>query len=196
MRIVGGKWGGRTLRAPRGATVRPTTDRVREALFSILGDRVGGRAVLDLFAGTGALAIEALSRGAATAVLVDPDPDALAAVAVNLGSVGADAETIRGDYRKAIRILSGRGCRFDLVFLDPPYGKGIAARAALALDEASLLSDGAIAVVEEAARAPEAGFPGGWALRTERRYGDTRLLVFDIAVPSAGPSPGQEQERR
>lgn len=194
MRIVAGKWGGRTLRAPRGMSVRPTTDRVREALFSILGDRVEGRSVLDLFAGTGALAIEALSRGAASAVLAEPDPDAFAAVSANLGAVGATGvETLPCDFRKAIRRIAGR--RFDLVFLDPPYGKGLAAAAAKALADGSLLSGGALVVVEEATRSPEGKFPAGWELLTDRRYGDTRILIYETAVPSAGPEPGQELHR-
>lgn len=194
MRIVAGKWGGRTLRAPRGMAVRPTTDRVREALFSILGGRVERRAVLDLFGGTGALAIEALSRGAASAVLAEPDPDAFAALTANLASIGAsDAETIKGDFRKAIRRLAGQGRRFDLVFLDPPYGKGMAASASKALTEAGLLADGAIVVVEEASRTPDEAFPPGWDVQVDRRYGDTRLKIFAVtAPPASGRTPGQE----
>jgi 16S rRNA (guanine966-N2)-methyltransferase len=181
MRIVAGKWRGRTLRAPRGMAVRPTTDRVRESIFDILGDRVPGRSVLDLFAGTGALAIEALSRGAASAVLVEPDIDAAAAIRGNLDAVGAEgAELLRMDFRRAIRRLSGSGRAFDLVFLDPPYGKGIAAQASLALSGAGMLSPGALVVVEEAARAAEAGFPGEWEISVDRRYGDTRVTVFDV----------------
>jgi 16S rRNA (guanine966-N2)-methyltransferase len=198
MRIVAGKWGGRSLKAPRGMAVRPTTDRVREALFSILGDRVEGRAVLDLFAGTGALAIEALSRGAASAFLAEPDPDAFAAMAGNLASVGAaSAETFKGDFRKAIRRLALQGRRFGLVFLDPPYGKGLAAAASRALAEAGLLSEDAVVVVEEATRAADSVFPAGWALRTDRRYGDTRVMVFEVPVsPGGGQMPEQEHQCR
>jgi 16S rRNA (guanine(966)-N(2))-methyltransferase RsmD len=198
MRIVAGKWGGRGLRAPRGMAVRPTTDRVREALFSILGARVEGAAVLDLFAGTGALAIEALSRGAERAVLVEPDTDAFAAMTANLASVGAaGAETIRADFRKAIRRLAAAGTRFDLVFLDPPYGKGLAEAAAKALDEAGLLLPGATVVVEEASRTPDGSFPARWSSVDARRYGDTRLVVFEIEAPTeGGQAPPQEQDRR
>ena len=156
MRIVAGKWGGRTLRAPRGMAVRPTTDRVREALFSILGDRVEGRAVLDLFAGTGALSIEAMSRGASSAFLAEPDPDAFAAMTSNLATVGAaGADTFKGDFRKAIKRLALHRRTFGLVFLDPPYGKGLAAAAAKALSGANLLPGGALVVVEEASRLGE-----------------------------------------
>ncbi len=193
MRIVAGKWGGRTLKAPRGTVVRPTTDRVREALFSILGDRVEGRAVLDLFAGTGALALEALSRGAGSAFLSEPDPDAFAAISANLASVGTTAaETFNGDFRKAIKRLVPPGRRFDLVFLDPPYGKGLAAAASRVLAASGLLSEEAIVVVEEATRSPDGIFPGGWILQTDRRYGDTRLMVFEVSAPTGGGQAPEE----
>jgi 16S rRNA (guanine966-N2)-methyltransferase len=197
MRIVAGKWGGRTLRAPHGMAVRPTTDRVREALFSILGDRVEGRAVLDLFAGTGALSIEAMSRGASSAFLAEPDPDAFAALSANLASVGATgADTFKGDFRKAIRRLALQQRRFGLVFLDPPYGKGLAAAAAKAISAARLLSGDALVVVEEASRTADASFPAGWDIITDRRYGDTRVTIFEVAAPSSdGPEPGLEHQR-
>ncbi len=198
MRIVAGKWGGRTLRAPRGMAVRPTTDRVREALFSILGGRVEGRAVLDLFAGTGALAIEALSRGAASAFLSEPDPDAFAAMTGNLETVGATSvETFKGDFRKAIKRAAMLGRRFDLVFLDPPYGKGLAAAASRTLAGAGILPDGALVVVEEATRSTDAAMPQGWDLLTDRRYGDTRVMVFELSAPTGiGQEPGLEHECR
>jgi 16S rRNA (guanine966-N2)-methyltransferase len=199
MRIVAGKWGGRTLRAPRGTAVRPTTDRVREALFSILGARVEGAAVLDLFGGTGALALEALSRGASSAFVSEPDADAFAAIAANAASVGAAGlETFRADFRKAVRRLSQEGRRFDLVFLDPPYGKGLAASAASALSGAGLLAPGALVVVEEGSKGPLSDFPGDWAIMKDRRYGDTRVTIFEVAdTPSNdGPAPGTEQAPR
>ena len=199
MRIVAGKWGGRTLRAPRGMAVRPTTDRVREALFGILGARVEGAAVLDLFGGTGALALESLSRGAASAFVSEADPAAFAAIGSNLSALGAEGvETFRGDYRKAIRRLAARGSRFGLVFLDPPYGKGLAAEAAVALDGAGLLAEGAWVVVEESSKSPDAEFPAGWDIITDRRYGDTRVTILEVAAaPSTGgPRPGTEQAPR
>ena len=126
LRVVAGRWRGRTLRAPRGLAVRPTTDRVREAIFAILGERVAGAKVLDLFAGTGAMAIEALSRGASEAVLVESSPPAAGVLKANLASVGASsAVCLSMDYRKALRRLAARGETFSLAFLDPPYGKGL-----------------------------------------------------------------------
>lgn len=184
MRVVAGKWRGRTLRAPRGMAVRPTTDRVRESIFDILGDRVAGRTVLDLFAGSGALAIEALSRGAASAVLVEADPDAAVAIRGNLDALGAgDAALVRADYRKALRRLREGGRAFDLVFLDPPYGRGIAAESARSLSAAGMLAEGALVVVEESSRAAQDAFPGGWEVAVDRKYGDTRVTVFEVHGP-------------
>ncbi|MEW6720692.1 MAG: 16S rRNA (guanine(966)-N(2))-methyltransferase RsmD [Thermodesulfobacteriota bacterium] len=180
MRVVAGRWKGRTLRAPRGMAVRPTTDRVREAVFSVLGERVVGSRVLDLFAGTGAMAIEALSRGAATAVLVESFPPAVEAVKANLAAVGApQAACLSMDYRKALRRLAAGGEKFSLVFLDPPYGKGLLERAGEEIRRAGILDPGAIVVAESAAR-EAAPAPGGWIRVSEKRYGDTRVSFFEV----------------
>jgi 16S rRNA (guanine966-N2)-methyltransferase len=152
---------------------------VREAIFSILGERTAGARVLDLFAGTGALGLEALSRGAASAVLVEADPRIHAVADRNVRELeAAGAETLRMDFRAALRVLRGRGRRFDLVFLDPPYGAGISERAARELAAAEALEPGATVVVEESARADERRFPREWELAEDRRYGDTRVMIF------------------
>lgn len=193
MRIVAGRWRGRTLRAPKGASVRPTLDRVREAVFDILGGRVAGRTVLDLFAGTGAMGLEALSRGAASAVLVEADPQVLAVLRRNVESLGADAaEALLMDYRRAARLLRARSRRFDLVFLDPPYGTGLGSAAARELVRAGLVAPGAVVVAEEAARSPEDPFPAGWETAADRRYGDTRIRVFDVPAGASGPHVDEE----
>lgn len=184
MRIIAGKWRGRVLRAPGGLDVRPTSDRVREAVFALLGGEVPGSTVLDLFAGSGALGIEALSRGAERAVFVESDPDAFAVLRKNLESLGAaetGTETLRMDYRQAIRRLRARAIRFRLALLDPPYGKGLAADSAAGIARAGIIEDGGVVVVEEAFRAPESFFPEGWALTADRRYGDTRVMVFRVS---------------
>lgn len=182
MRIIAGKWRGRPLRAPKGFTVRPTSDRVREAIFDILGDRVAGAATLDLFAGSGALGLEALSRGAPSAVFVESDPGAFGILRGNIESLGArGADPLHLDYRQALRRLRARGMRFGLVFLDPPYGKGMAAESAAGLGRAGLLESGATVVVEEAARTPDAVFPEGWEPVADRRYGDTRVVIFAVS---------------
>ncbi len=169
MRVVAGELGGRRLEAPKGADVRPTADRVREALFSILGD-VGGARVLDLFCGTGALAIEAISRGAARAVLVDTGT---AAARRNVESLGLEdrCELVRGD---ALRYLRRARDRFDLVFCDPPYR--LADRLGSDLDQLipDRISIGGRVIVESDARRPlELELP----VRAERAYGDTLIRV-------------------
>lgn len=195
MRIVAGRWRGRTLRAPKGQSARPTLDRVREAVFGILGGRVEGTAVLDLFAGTGAMALEALSRGASSAVLVEADPRVFEVLRRNVDSLGAAAaETLLMDHRQAVRVLRAQGRRFDLVFLDPPYGKGLGSAAAGALVRAALVAPGAVVVAEEAFRFPDDPFPGGWEVAVDRRYGDTRIRVFDVP-PGETASDSDEEIR-
>ena len=170
MRVVAGAFKGRRLQAPRGSRTRPTADKVREALFSILGP-VDGLRVLDLFAGSGALGIEALSRGAEAATFVDSAPRAAAAVRANLAEVGAEGEVVRRD---ALRWLASAEGPYDLVFADPPYD--LAARVAGSLTDLLpvLLSPQARIVTESDKRSPlELGLP----LVTERTYGDTRIAV-------------------
>ncbi len=186
MRIVSGKWRGRRLRTPRGQAVRPTADRVREAIFNILGDRTEGVNVLDLFAGTGALGLEALSRGASSAILVESHPPTFAVMRRNVEELGArEAELLSMDCRVALRVLRMRGSSFGLVFLDPPYGKGIAVRSAGEIARAGILDPGGTVVVEESSRAGESLFPSAWERTEDRRYGDTRVTIFTV-----GKEPG------
>ena len=121
MRVIAGHYGGRRLQAPPGEATRPTSYRVREALFSLLGERVEGARVLDLFAGTGALGIEALSRGAAEVTFVDSAPAAIRAVRANLEALDAIADVRRADARRFLGGASAAAREYDLVFLDPPY---------------------------------------------------------------------------
>jgi 16S rRNA (guanine966-N2)-methyltransferase len=176
VRIVAGQWGGRRLAAPPGRGTRPTADRVREALFSALGD-IGGARVLDLFAGSGALGLEALSRGAAAATFVERDPKALEALRANVEALGAAAEIRRRD---ALQFLAnaGTGARhYDLALLDPPYDQ--AARLSDRLGEAlgPLLAPGARVVCESDRRAPlRLELP----VVFERTYGDTLILIHQL----------------
>ncbi|HET7484800.1 MAG TPA: RsmD family RNA methyltransferase [Solirubrobacterales bacterium] len=155
MRVIAGELGGRRLVAPRGWKVRPTSDRAREAIFSVLGARVEGAAVLDLFCGTGALAIEALSRGAARATLVDRDTRAALGNVENLG-LGERVELVRADVTRWLSGLPGGedAPRFDLVFVDAPYR--LADRVGQELDThlPRLLNPGGRAIVESGARRP------------------------------------------
>ncbi len=173
MRVIAGAYGGRALSSPRGRATRPTSDRVREAVFSILAD-VSGAAVLDLYAGSGALAIEALSRGAASATLVDSAPAAIAAIRRNLGDLGLEAQVRRGDARAFLRSASRSAPQYDLVFLDPPYRHTSGLSAELSAALAPMLAPGARVVAESDRRSPlRLELP----LLDERRYGDTLILI-------------------
>jgi len=177
MRIVAGQYGSRRLVTPPGSATRPTSDRVREALFSVLGPAVQGARVLDLFAGSGALGLEALSRGAVSAVFVERSPRALAAIAANLATLGVEAEVRRMEARAALRTASARGEAYDLVFLDPPYRRAAGLGRELSEALRAVLAAGARVVSESDRRDPlELDLP----LTDERRYGDTIVRIHDI----------------
>jgi 16S rRNA (guanine966-N2)-methyltransferase len=173
MRVVAGRFGGRPLLAPRGRSTRPTSDRVREALFSILGPIEGAR-VLDLFAGSGALGIEALSRGAAETVLVDASAAAVGAIRRNLETLGAVAEVRRQDAVAYLRSASRDARQYDLVFLDPPYRQASALGPELSTALGPVLAPAARVVTESDRRAP---LELDLALLDERRYGDTLIRI-------------------
>jgi 16S rRNA (guanine966-N2)-methyltransferase len=170
VRVVAGEYKGRRLLAPRGTRTRPTADRVREALFSMLGD-VSGARVLDLYAGSGALGIEALSRGAESAVFVERDRAALTALERNLDATGASGEVRRQDVARFLARPEGT---FDLVFCDPPYDVAPAAAAALTDALPALLHADARLVTESDKRNPLV-LP--LPLLVERTYGDTRIAI-------------------
>jgi 16S rRNA (guanine966-N2)-methyltransferase len=183
MRIVGGRHRGRKLVAPPGDTVRPTSDRAREALFNILshgrfaasGLPFAGQPVLDGFAGTGALGLEALSRGASAAVFFETEREALTALRRNIAALGEEdrVHIVAGDATRPPRA----GMRCPLTFLDPPYGSGLAAPALAAFAAAGWLSEDALAVVEVAARQALAT-PTGFSVIDERVYGAARLVFL------------------
>ncbi len=178
MRIISGAARGRGLVAPAGERTRPTSDRLRGALFNILASRVEGARVLDLFAGTGALALEAMSRGAASAVLVDSDRRAIEAIRKNASVVLGDSaagrvEIIQSDYRKAVGALSG--APFDIAFFDPPYALvGAYADAIARLSARSLLADDVVLVCERAKGSERISAPG-FLIYDARVYGDTAV---------------------
>ena len=176
MRVVAGVARGRRLVAPRGDTVRPTADRVREALFASLAPLLPGAAVLDAFAGSGALGLEARSRGAAHVTFVEQDRRALEALRTNVATVGLDAvEVVVGDALRRVREATLPGAPFDLVLLDPPYALGEEPLGVLLADLVPLLAPDATVVVERAAGAPEPSWPAALEAGEPRRYGATRL---------------------
>ena len=180
MRIVGGRFRGRTLAGPRSDAIRPTSDRLRETIFNVLAhaydDPVPGARVLDLFAGTGAMGLEALSRGAAFAVFVDESAAARGLIRENVEALGLGgaARLFRRDATRLGPI--GAIAPFSLAFCDPPYGRGLAPRALAACAEGGWLTPGALVLVEEA-RDAEILLPIGFASRERRECGDTALTV-------------------
>lgn len=186
MRIVGGRFRGRMLSAPKSQAIRPTADRLRESLFNILthsyGDPAEGARVLDLFAGTGGLGLEALSRGAAFVLFVDDGAEARALLRGNVDALGAGGAT-KVYRRDATRLGPAHPTEpFSLIFLDPPYGKGLAERALESVRDGGWLAPDALIVVEEAA---EAGFapPPGFEEIERRAYGDTQLIFLRAITP-------------
>jgi 16S rRNA (guanine(966)-N(2))-methyltransferase RsmD len=177
MRIVGGEARGRHLRAVAGNGTRPTADRVRQSLFDWLGQRCDGLAVLDLYSGTGALALEAISRGAARAVLVERDRKACEAIQSNIDALGYDQRctVAREDVVRALPRLAGAGERFDLIFSDPPYALTAAQMTLESVLLHRLLSPEGRVVLERGRREPLAA-PAGFSVE-DRRYGDTVVAV-------------------
>jgi 16S rRNA (guanine966-N2)-methyltransferase len=175
VRIIAGQYRGRRIGTPPGTDTRPTSDRVRESLFSILGPLHGAR-VLDLFAGSGALGLESLSRGAAAATFVERAPAALKAIRANLTALQAEASVHDRDVLAFVRDASRAGGPYDLVFLDPPYRD--AAGLGPALDLVPLLADGGRAVTESDRRGPMT-LPG-LEVTDERLYGDTLIRIHTL----------------
>lgn len=177
MRLTGGLDRGRRLFVPRGSRTRPTASKVREAIFNILGPPPGP--VLDLYAGSGALGLEALSRGATAAVFVERDGAALSALRRNLREAGVDARgrVIAADVRSALRKLAGGDQRFSWVFMDPPYVKDTAGVLA-ELSGSTLLTNCAVVIVEHDKRHPPPESVGCLFLTDRRQYGDTELSFY------------------
>ncbi len=187
MRIIAGSARGRRLATPGRKVakplIRPTADRAREAVFSILGARVTDAVVLDLFAGTGALALEALSRGARRAVLVDKLPQAIELINHNVGLCGFSEDTIvmKRDLLKGLFFMAKMvpAPEFSLVFLDPPYGRQLADKLLTELGGMALITAGAMVVAEENTQAQLADSYGPLVLIDQRRYGDTAFWMYE-----------------
>jgi len=184
MRIVGGEFRGRPLAAPRSEAIRPTTDRTREALFNVLAHRYAGKLaggrVLDLFAGTGALGLEALSRGASYGVFIEESAEGRGLIRGNVEAFGLTGRT--KIFRRDATNLGEAGTMqaFDLVFADPPYGRGLGELALQSARAGGWLAAGALCVVEEAASA-SFNIGLGFAVADERSYGDTVIRFIESA---------------
>lgn len=183
MRVVAGEWRGRKLVAPSGQQTRPTADRTRETLFSMLASRLGsfdGLRVADLYAGSGALGLEALSRGAAHVTFVETDRAALKAIDANVETLGAAA-------RISMRAMSATalpaGPAFDLILADPPYAAGAGSAVAKAVAEAGWLAAGGWMAIETA-RGDDVPPPAGWSIDATRDVGRARLTILRASTPS------------
>lgn len=182
MRIIGGKWRGTALasvgKGDAAAHLRPTTDRVRESLFNLLahGDYppIQGARVLDLFAGTGALGFEALSRGAERALFVDDGAKSRALLRENTDKLQMIGQS-KIYRRDATRMGENRGDPYNLVFLDPPYGKGLGEKALNSCENGGWLADAALVMWEESAPVTP---PTGFILKDQRKYGDTSIMIL------------------
>ncbi len=193
MRIIAGTARGRRLAVPRGEGVRPTADRVREALFSSLQERLAGAHVLDLFAGAGGLGLEAASRGAATVTFIERDRRALDALARNVDAVGHERTVIVArDVEHALR-LDVAGAPFDIVLVDPPYALDADRLDAIIDQLAPHLAAGATVVIERDVRSRPPEWPGSFNPRDPRRYGDT-VLHSAVASTTNDGAGGTSQE--
>jgi 16S rRNA (guanine966-N2)-methyltransferase len=185
MRIVGGEFRGRALKSPSSQAIRPTSDKLRESIFNILahayGDPVTAARVLDLFAGTGALGLEAMSRGAKFALFIDEGAEARGLIRTNVEALSLTGTTkiFRRDASKMGEI--GALAPFDLVFCDPPYGKGYAEKSLASAREGKWLSPAALLVVEEAVKSAFKT-PDGFEELERREYGDSEIVILRLAA--------------
>lgn len=177
LRIIGGTWRGRRLRFPPLPGIRPTPDRVRETLFNWLGTRIAGARCLDLFAGSGALGLEALSRGAALVLFVEREPAAVRELRKRLAEWGASGARV--EQADALRFVAEPGEAFDVVFLDPPFGMDLLARAAEILETHGWLAPGALIYVETPAREPLPALPATWRPLKAKKAGEVGYHLFE-----------------
>jgi 16S rRNA (guanine966-N2)-methyltransferase len=180
MRVIGGAARGRRLKVPKGQTIRPTAARVKESLFNILPHDFSGLRVLDLFAGSGNVSIEALSRGAAIAILIDESPRSAGIIRENLHRLGLNgrAQVWTAPVTRSLRKLAKSGQRFDLIFLDPPYERGLVGATLEAIGQGDLLNAAGKVVAEHSAREAVKSEYDQLVLNDQRRYGDTLLSFF------------------
>jgi 16S rRNA (guanine966-N2)-methyltransferase len=183
MRVISGLYRGRRLRAVEGLEVRPTSDRLRETLFNVLAPRLGGARFLDICAGSGAVGIEALSRGASHAAFIDRSRRACSVIEANLAALGIarDAAIINRDAASALKRMAGEGERFDVAFFDPPYASEVYRRVLELLGGGAALSDDATVVVEHRAKAPLDPEYGRLRAYRQIKQGESALTFFELS---------------
>jgi 16S rRNA (guanine966-N2)-methyltransferase len=188
MKIIAGRFKGLRVTLPRGVSLRPTTDRVREAIFSVLASLVPGSAVVDLCAGTGAFGLEALSRGAQRAVFVDSDRKTAAALRTRLEALGLEpvVKILQMDVSRAVEHLAAEGEMFSLIFLDPPYGDAVLDTLLSQPALAEILDDTGTLVVESDARHGHKAASDLWDCSFVRKYGDTSIEMFRKVTEALG----------
>lgn len=179
LRVIAGRWKGRRLLAAKGMNTRPTADMVKEAIFNILQQRIAGSSVLDLFAGTGNLGLEALSRGCSRVVFVEKDARAVDVLNKNRANLGCLEQTtvMRYDVFHAIKCLSGKE-RFDIIFADPPYSKGLEVPLLNAIADSDILHEDGIVVLEHSSRDHQPDRVGNLVKLQDRHYGDTVISFY------------------
>jgi len=182
MRITGGEFGGRRISAPKGRGTRPTLEVVREAVFDILGRKVEGASCLDLFCGSGALGLEAISRGALHVVFCDISKGAVDAVRLNIEKLGIEKDRyalMQTDARHALLLLQKEGKRFDICFVDPPYFQSLYEECLVLLGSLGLVKGGGLVVVEASKKITLSDCYGSLCLIKTRRYGDTAIGIYE-----------------
>lgn len=190
MRVIAGEARGRRLKAPPREGVRPTSDQLRERLFNVLGARVEGARFLDLYAGTGAVGIEALSRGAARVTFIEENRRHIALIRENLArTVVVDrAEVLCGQVERLLSVLARSGKRFDIVFLDPPYGAGVMSLILAQLHRFRLVTGEGVVVAEQFRKEPVVNEAGNFFLSDQRSQGQSLLLFYFNHPPVGDPS--------
>ncbi len=182
MRIIGGTLKGKKLVPLRGMAIRPTADRTREAIFNIIGTKIDGAQVLDLFAGTGAFGLEALSRNSAQAVFIDHDAGAIKTIEKNITACGMQdrAQVIRWDITRNLKCLGSASLAFDIVFMDPPYNRNAVLPTLRHLSQGEVLNPGAAVIVEHSPSEVISEKSEGFTLINQRRYGKTLVSFLSI----------------
>lgn len=189
VRVIAGTAKGHKLKSLEGRSARPTADRVKESLFNILMPVTAGAIFLDLFAGTGSVGIEALSRGARAATFVDENQCCIEIIKDNLAhtKLAGNADVIRGNAFDAIQMMASKGCKYDIIFIDPPYGVGIPDRILGDISRLGILNENGIIIVEKSRKDNIGRQFGNIILKDVRRYGDTELVFYGFKAERGTP---------